>query len=75
MIVCIRLNCSVLIVLNTSRFLLPYATLLWLDLGLPIAQFFCFQVQISDLELYENLLWETIAIVDICGVCKSERKI
>jgi hypothetical protein len=34
--------------------------------------FFCFQARISDLELYENLLWETIAIVDIFGVRKSE---
>jgi hypothetical protein len=33
--------------------------------------FFCFQVRISDLELHENLLWETIAIVDICGVRKK----
>jgi hypothetical protein len=32
-------------------------------------------VRISDLEIYENLLWETIAIVDICGVRKSERNI
>jgi hypothetical protein len=28
-----------------------------------------------DLELYENVLWETIAIVDICGIRKSERNI
>jgi hypothetical protein len=41
----------------------------------PMLSFFCFQVRISDLELYENLLWETIAIVDISGVCKSERNI
>jgi hypothetical protein len=30
--------------------------------------FFCLKVPISDLELYENLLWETIAIIDIYGV-------
>jgi hypothetical protein len=36
---------------------------------------FCFLVRISDLELYENILWETIAIVDNCGVRKSERNI
>jgi hypothetical protein len=30
---------------------------------------------ISDLELYENLLWEAITIVDICAVRKSERNI
>jgi hypothetical protein len=34
-----------------------------------------FQVRISDLELYENPLWETIATIDICGVRKSERNI
>jgi hypothetical protein len=42
-------------------------------LRLPIAQLLL--LRISDLELYENLLWETIAIVDICGVRKSERNI
>jgi hypothetical protein len=35
----------------------------------------CFQARISDFELYENLLWETKAIVDICGIRKSERNI
>jgi hypothetical protein len=30
---------------------------------------------IWNLELYGNILWETIVIVDICGVRKSERKI
>jgi hypothetical protein len=40
-----------------------------------IDQFFCFQVRISDLDIYENLLRGTIAIVDICGVRKSERNI
>jgi hypothetical protein len=37
---------------------------------LSIAQFFCFQVRISNID--ENLLWETLALVDICGVRKSE---
>jgi hypothetical protein len=50
-------------------------TLEYYAYGLPIARFFCFHVRISDLELYENLLWETIAIVDICGVRRSERNI
>jgi hypothetical protein len=47
-------------------------------LRIPIAQFFCFQVRISDLELYENILISVgnyRAIVDICGVHISEQNI